>query len=146
MSKLDSDSDRARQLRSGVDPHGVKVGEEQTYLLNVDKPLVLPTNVKVRFVITADDVIHAWWVPALGWKGRRDSRNHQRGLDADRAAGHVPRPVRRVVRSGPRLHADRRGGQAQGGIRAVARRPGQAANAAQNAPAAAQAPVAAPQG
>jgi len=29
---------------------------------------VLPVGVKVRFVITADDVIHAWWVPSLGWK------------------------------------------------------------------------------
>ncbi len=39
-----------------------------TYLLNTDRALVLPTNTKIRFVITADDVIHAWWVPALGWK------------------------------------------------------------------------------
>ena len=46
----------------------VKVGELNTYLLNVDKPLVLPTDTKIRFVVTADDVIHAWWVPALGWK------------------------------------------------------------------------------
>ena len=30
--------------------------------------LVLPVDTKIRFVITADDVIHAWWVPALGWK------------------------------------------------------------------------------
>ena len=29
---------------------------------------MLPTDTKIRFVITADDVIHAWWVPALGWK------------------------------------------------------------------------------
>src|SRR5690606_41057395 len=34
----------------------------------VDNELVLPTDTKIRFVITADDVIHAWWVPALGWK------------------------------------------------------------------------------
>ncbi len=38
------------------------------YLLNVDRPLVIPADTKVRFVITAADVIHAWWVPALGWK------------------------------------------------------------------------------
>ena len=31
-------------------------------------PLVLPVDTKVRFVVTADDVIHSWWVPALGWK------------------------------------------------------------------------------
>ena len=29
---------------------------------------MLPTDTKVRFVVTGDDVIHAWWVPALGWK------------------------------------------------------------------------------
>ena len=38
------------------------------YLRDVDKPLVIPADTRVRFVITADDVIHAWWVPALGWK------------------------------------------------------------------------------
>jgi cytochrome c oxidase subunit 2 len=59
---------RARQLDSGIDPHSVKDGDFSSYLLNVDKPLVLPVGVKVRFVITADDVIHAWWVPSLGWK------------------------------------------------------------------------------
>jgi cytochrome c oxidase subunit 2 len=37
-------------------------------LLDVDKPLVLPANTKIKFLITADDVIHSWWVPALGWK------------------------------------------------------------------------------
>ena len=29
---------------------------------------MLPADTRIRFVITADDVIHAWWVPALGWK------------------------------------------------------------------------------
>ncbi len=69
ISRLDRDSDRTRQLKSGLDPNAV-VDEngEHTYLLNVDHPLVLPTNTKVRFVVTGDDVIHAWWVPALGWK------------------------------------------------------------------------------
>lgn len=38
------------------------------YLLDVDKPVVLPVNKKVRILLTADDVIHAWWVPALGMK------------------------------------------------------------------------------
>ena len=68
ISSLDGDSNRARQLRSGIDPNSVKDGDFQSYLLNVDKPLVVPVNTKIRFVITADDVIHAWWVPALGWK------------------------------------------------------------------------------
>jgi len=68
ISSLDGDSNRARQLRSGIDPKSVKDGDFESYLLNVDKPLVVPVNTKIRFVITADDVIHAWWVPALGWK------------------------------------------------------------------------------
>jgi len=38
------------------------------YLLEVDKPLVLPVNQKVRFLVTSDDVIHSWWVPELGVK------------------------------------------------------------------------------
>jgi cytochrome c oxidase subunit 2 len=38
------------------------------YLLEVDQPLVVPVNTKVRLVITANDVLHAWWVPALGVK------------------------------------------------------------------------------
>lgn len=68
MSRLDKQSDDTRQLGSGMDPYAVKVGNEQTYLLNVDKPLVVPVDTKIRFVITGGDVIHSWWVPALGWK------------------------------------------------------------------------------
>jgi cytochrome c oxidase subunit 2 len=68
ISKLDGASDKTRQLKSGLDPFAVKQGNEQTYLLDVDHPLVLPTDTKIRFVVTGDDVIHAWWVPQLGWK------------------------------------------------------------------------------
>ncbi|MEN4999908.1 cytochrome c oxidase subunit II [Luteimonas sp. TWI596] len=64
-SRLDRESDRLRQnrgtTRAELDAHG-------HYLLDVDNALVLPTDTKVRFVVTADDVIHSWWVPALGWK------------------------------------------------------------------------------
>jgi len=38
------------------------------YLLEVDRPLVVPTNRKVRLVVTATDVIHSWWIPAFGIK------------------------------------------------------------------------------
>ncbi|OZB61581.1 MAG: cytochrome c oxidase subunit II [Lysobacterales bacterium 14-68-21] len=68
MSKLDRLSDETRQLDSGMDPNAVQTDGENTYLLNVDKPLVVPVGTKIRFVITAGDVIHSWWVPALGWK------------------------------------------------------------------------------
>ncbi len=62
-SRMDRESDRMRQ--SGERP---TMDSHPHYLLDVDNPLVLPVDTKVRFVITADDVIHAWWVPALGWK------------------------------------------------------------------------------
>lgn len=38
------------------------------FLLEVDKPMVVPVNTKVKLLITSDDVIHAWWVPELGVK------------------------------------------------------------------------------
>ena len=38
------------------------------YLLEVDEPLVLPVDTKVRFLITANDVIHSWWVPEIAVK------------------------------------------------------------------------------
>lgn len=62
-SRLDRQSDAARQLDSNIDPRTVP-----NYLLNVDNPLVVPAGVKVRLLITASDVIHAWWVPAFGLK------------------------------------------------------------------------------
>ena len=62
-SRLDRKSDEVRQ--SGVDARTANLPH---YLLDVDNQLVLPVGTKVRFVLTADDVIHAWWVPALGWK------------------------------------------------------------------------------
>ncbi|OGV50636.1 MAG: cytochrome c oxidase subunit II [Legionellales bacterium RIFCSPHIGHO2_12_FULL_42_9] len=40
----------------------------QWYLLEVDKPLVVPVNKKIRFLVTSNDVIHSWWVPELGVK------------------------------------------------------------------------------
>lgn len=47
---------------------GTSAEKGEHYLLEVDKPLVIPTNKKVRFVITSDDVIHSWWVPAFAVK------------------------------------------------------------------------------
>ncbi len=63
FSTLSRDSDSARQLQSGIDPRSV-----QNYLLNVDNPLVVPEDTKVRLLLTAQDVIHAWWVPDFGMK------------------------------------------------------------------------------
>lgn len=38
------------------------------YLLEVDQPLVVPVHRKIRFLLTSDDVIHSWWVPAFAVK------------------------------------------------------------------------------
>ena len=40
----------------------------ENYLLEVDEPLVIPVDTKVRFLITANDVIHSWWVPEIAVK------------------------------------------------------------------------------
>jgi cytochrome c oxidase subunit 2 len=45
-----------------------KAAKGGNYLLEVDNPLVLPVGKKIRFVVTANDVIHAWWVPAFAVK------------------------------------------------------------------------------
>ena len=42
--------------------------KSKDYLLEVDEPMVVPINKKIRFLITANDVIHAWWVPDLAVK------------------------------------------------------------------------------
>ncbi len=63
ISSLDPDSRQAAALNSGIDPNSV-----DNYLLEVDNPLVLPVDKKIRFVLTASDVLHAWWVPAFAIK------------------------------------------------------------------------------
>ncbi len=45
-----------------------RVTKGKNYLLEVDHPLVLPTDRKIRFLITSDDVIHSWWMPAFAVK------------------------------------------------------------------------------
>ena len=66
FSSLAPESNEARQLKSGIDPNQI-----ENYLLDVDNPVIVPVGQKIRFMTTAADVIHSWWVPALGWK--RDS-------------------------------------------------------------------------
>ena len=63
FSALDERSTEVSQRNSGLSPM-----DEENYLLNVDNPIVLPTDTKIRILTTANDVIHAWWVPDLGWK------------------------------------------------------------------------------
>ncbi len=63
FSNLDAKSNEARQKDSGIDPATV-----ENYLLDVDNPMVVPINKKVRILTTASDVVHSWWVPELGVK------------------------------------------------------------------------------
>lgn len=65
VSSITRSDDAMRRVGSGQDPLALN---NTNYLLDVDNRLVLPVDTKIRFVITADDVIHAWWVPVLGWK------------------------------------------------------------------------------
>jgi cytochrome c oxidase subunit 2 len=51
-----------REQIEGTEP------KSENYLMEVDNPVVVPINKKIRFLITSNDVIHSWWVPDLGWK------------------------------------------------------------------------------
>ncbi len=62
-SNMAEDSVEASQRNSGIDPKAT-----DNYLRNTDTALVLPVGKKIRILTTANDVIHAWWVPDLGWK------------------------------------------------------------------------------
>jgi cytochrome c oxidase subunit 2 len=63
FSTLAADSNAARRLDANVD-----LGTVDNYLLNVDNPLMVPTGTKIRYLITASDVLHAWWVPDFAVK------------------------------------------------------------------------------
>lgn len=62
-SNLARSSNAARQLGSDKDPF-----EVENYLLEVDRPLVVPVGVKIRYLLTSNDVLHAWWVPMFAVK------------------------------------------------------------------------------
>jgi cytochrome c oxidase subunit 2 len=58
LAKTSADATRDSSVRATL----------ANYLLDVDKPLVLPINKKIRFLMTSNDVIHSWWVRDLGVK------------------------------------------------------------------------------
>jgi len=62
-SSLARNSMDARRKNSGIDPFTV-----DNYLLEVDNRLVVPTDTKIRILVTSNDVVHAWWVPDLAIK------------------------------------------------------------------------------
>ena len=63
FSTLARSSNIASQVNSGIDPFSV-----ENYLLEVDNPLVVPVDTKIRLLVTSNDVIHSWWVPSFAIK------------------------------------------------------------------------------
>ena len=63
FSSLARPSIEARTKGSGVNPFDV-----DNYLLEVDRPVVVPRGAKVRLLLTSNDVVHSWWVPELAIK------------------------------------------------------------------------------
>ena len=58
FSNLSTDQDEIYNL----------VPKGENYLLEVDELLIIPVDTRVRFLITANDVIHSWWVPDFAIK------------------------------------------------------------------------------
>ncbi|OYY43985.1 MAG: cytochrome c oxidase subunit II [Gallionellales bacterium 35-53-114] len=54
--------------REQLENYNGKSDKGENYLLEVDNPMVVPVGKKVRVLLTASDVIHAWWVPEFGIK------------------------------------------------------------------------------
>ncbi len=55
-------------LRTADDEIHNNAPKGENYLLEVDEPLVIPADTKVRFLMTSADVIHSWWVPQFAVK------------------------------------------------------------------------------
>jgi cytochrome c oxidase subunit 2 len=65
---MDNDIEFFSNLATQSEQISGKLPKGENYLLEVDRPLVIPTGKKVRFLVTSDDVIHAWWVPDFAVK------------------------------------------------------------------------------
>ena len=65
---LDDDISFFSNLATSQDEINNKIPKGDHYLREVDHPLVVPIDTKIRFLFTANDVIHSWWVPELGFK------------------------------------------------------------------------------
>lgn len=65
---MDNDVEYFSKMATQPEQISGKLEKGENYLLEVDRPLVIPTGQKVRFLITSDDVIHAWWVPDFAVK------------------------------------------------------------------------------
>jgi cytochrome c oxidase subunit 2 len=65
---MDNDVEFFSKIATQQDQIKGKIPKGANYLLEVDRPLVIPTGKKIRFLVTSDDVIHSWWVPDFAVK------------------------------------------------------------------------------
>ncbi len=65
---LDQDLNFFSNLSTPREQISNEAEKQEHYLLEVDRHLVLPVDTKIRFLLTSNDVIHSWWVPALAVK------------------------------------------------------------------------------
>ena len=65
---IDSDFGYFSNIATSNDEIYNRTEKSEHYLLDVDNPLVIPTDTRIRLLITSNDVIHSWWVPAFGLK------------------------------------------------------------------------------
>ena len=65
---LDDEFGFFSNLSTSDDEINNRTAKGENYLLEVDNPLVIPTKTRVRLLLTANDVIHSWWVPEFGLK------------------------------------------------------------------------------
>jgi len=65
---LEDDISFVSNLSTDLDEIYNLVPKGENYLQEVDEMVVIPAGKKVRFLITANDVIHSWWVPAFAIK------------------------------------------------------------------------------
>jgi cytochrome c oxidase subunit 2 len=100
-STLSRASLEARRKASGIDPFSV-----DNYLLDVDNPVVVPVNKKVRVLLTSNDVLHAWWIPEFATTttarpkglGRNPRLDHDHQPQGHRHAVPAVQPGHHVLR------------------------------------------------
>jgi cytochrome c oxidase subunit 2 len=65
---IDDDFGYFSNITTSQDEIYNRTAKSEHYLRDVDNPMVIPTHTRVRLLLTSNDVIHSWWVPAFGLK------------------------------------------------------------------------------
>ena len=99
---------RARAIRRASSTRAWIRSASRTTSSTSTSTLVVPVDTKVRLLVTAADVLHAWWMPAFGVKKDAVPGFINEAWFTANTEGDLPRPVRGAMRHGPWIHADRR--------------------------------------